>query len=79
VLWSAVARWGDDPHTLGGVSFVPVGVDPAQRRALGGLVSPRLLLAGEAGATEHPGTVHGALRSGEREAARCMDLMRASQ
>ena len=79
VRWSAVARWDEDPHARGAVSFVPAGVAPAQRRALGGLLSPRLFLAGEAGASVHPGTVHGALQSGEREAARCMDLMRAEQ
>jgi monoamine oxidase len=77
--WAAVARWADDPYTLGATTFVPAGADPALRVALAGMASPRLLLAGEAGATDHPGTVHGALGSGEREASRCIDLMRQAQ
>jgi monoamine oxidase len=74
--WFAVARWGDDPFARGARSFVPAGVDPAVRAVLGGAVSDRLLLAGEASSTEWPATVHGALASGEREAQRCMVLMR---
>ena len=74
--WSAVARWGDDPFARGGRSFVPAGVDPSVRAVLGGAVSERLLLAGEACSTQWPGTVHGALASGEREAQRCIALMR---
>ena len=75
-VWSAVARWAEDPHALGAVSSLPPGAAPSLRQALGGAVSPRLLLAGEAGAGAHSGTMHGALRSGEREAARCLALMR---
>jgi polyamine oxidase len=75
--WSAVVRWGDDPFALGARSFVPAGVDPGVRTALGGAVSERLLLAGEASSTEWPATVHGAVASGEREAQRCMTLMRS--
>jgi monoamine oxidase len=74
-----VARWSDDPHALGSISSVPPGADPRLRAALAGAITPRLLMAGEAGASAHAGTVHGALMSGEREAARCMAIMRAVQ
>ncbi len=77
--WSAVVRWGDDPFALGARSFVPAGVDPGVRAALGGAVSARLLLAGEASSTEWPATVHGAVASGEREAQRCMTLCASAE
>jgi polyamine oxidase len=79
IVWSAVRRWSRDPFARGGISSVPPGADPAVRTALAGAVSPRLLLAGEAGASSHAGTVHGALMSGEREATRCMEIMRTIQ
>ena len=60
--------WQRDPFSMGAYSYVPVGAaDAAQRLANG--VESTLFFAGEhTDITGHPGTVHGALRSGLRAA-----------
>lgn len=62
------SRWGRDPFARGAYSFLPPGASPADRRRLASPVDDRLVLAGEATATDFPGTVHGALLSGRRAA-----------
>lgn len=65
-----VTRWGQDRWTLGAYSFNPVGARPAQREALFGLDWDGALgFCGEACASRHFGTVHGALMTGRRLAA----------
>ncbi|MBE5314583.1 MAG: FAD-dependent oxidoreductase [Xanthomonadales bacterium] len=64
-----ITRWASDPWALGSYSLYPPGATPADRKALGRAIGPRLRLAGEATSMAHFGTAHGAYLSG-REAAR---------
>jgi monoamine oxidase len=50
------------------------GANPGHRRALAAPIAGRLLFAGEALATAHPATVHGAMTSGREAAARVIAL-----
>jgi polyamine oxidase len=65
-----VTRWAADLYALGSYSHFRVGASPADHAALAEPVGERLLFAGEATDPVHPATVHGALRSGERETNR---------
>lgn len=62
------SAWSTDPFSRGAVSFTPPGASPAQREALAQPVADRVFLAGEATDPERPGTLAGALRSGQRAA-----------
>jgi len=67
-----VTRWESDPLALGAYSFVEVGSSfPTDQDALAEPASERLLFAGEA-TSNYYGTVHGAMLSGQREAARIL-------
>lgn len=63
-------RWAADPFARGSYAFVPLGGRAVARKALSEPVAGRLYFAGEATSTEYPGTVHGAVLSGLREAQR---------
>lgn len=66
---SVVTRWDDDPWALGSYSALPPGTSWRARQILAEtLVAGRIALAGEFTATDHPATVHGAFRSGQRAA-----------
>ncbi|TDB78282.1 FAD-dependent oxidoreductase [Micromonospora sp. KC723] len=67
-----VVDWGADPWTLGGYSSEPPGAGH-QRAALAAPCGP-LHFAGEATDDVAPGTVSGALRSGERAADEIVQL-----
>ena len=67
---SYATGWTTDPFSLGSYSYLPVGVDSDQIRALAEPVGERLLFAGEATSVKFPQTVHGAFLSGLREAQR---------
>jgi monoamine oxidase len=69
---SETVDWGEDPWTRGGYSSAPPGRTHL-RQALAEPCSP-LLFAGEATDTISPGTVSGALRSGNRAAAEALHL-----
>ncbi|CAH0234647.1 Dehydrosqualene desaturase [Microbacterium oxydans] len=60
------STWSSDPFAMGAASFTPVGVIAGTRTALATPVSDRLFFAGEATDEEEPGTMRGAIRSGER-------------
>jgi monoamine oxidase len=60
--------WGTDPWARTGYSYVPPG-GRGLRAALAEPVGRVLLFAGEATHVVRPGTVHGAIESGERAAA----------
>ena len=63
-----VVDWAGDPYARGAYSYIPVGGLDAPAE-LAAPVEGRLFFAGEATDTAgDPGTVHGALRSGERAA-----------
>jgi monoamine oxidase len=60
------SSWSSDPFALGSYSYLPVGSEPAMRKALAAPVADRVFFAGEATATNNPSTVHGALESAKR-------------
>ncbi|WP_243228257.1 FAD-dependent oxidoreductase [Microbacterium sp. CIAB417] len=63
------SAWTTDPFARGAASFTPVGAQPSLREALTEPVEGRVFFAGETTDTEAPGTLRGALRSGERVAS----------
>ncbi len=67
-----VTRWASDPYARGSYSFLAVGSSPEDQRALAEPATGRILFAGEATDAEHFATVHGAYRSGLREAHRIL-------
>ena len=68
--------WSADPWSLGSYSYAPAGAaDAAAQLTIP--VEDTLYLAGEhTDITGHPGTVHGALRSGRRAAAQVLSASR---
>jgi polyamine oxidase len=71
----AVTRWGTDVFSRGSYSFSGVGSDHQEDiSVLGAPVDDKLFFAGEATDADYPGTVHGALLAGLREAKRVMDV-----
>ena len=65
---SRVSRWSEDPLALGTYATLPPGSTSAIRSAAVVPAQGRLVLAGEAFDPSYPGTVHGAMASGERAA-----------
>lgn len=65
-----VTRWVSDPWSLGSYSYPRVGARLSDLQALGEPLGGRVLFAGEHTAGAFHQTVHGALLSGWREAAR---------
>lgn len=65
-----LTRWSSDPLAGGSYSYLRVGGTLDDLEALGEPLGDRLLFAGEHTAGAHHQTVHGALLSGLREAAR---------
>lgn len=63
---SVRSTWTTDAFSLGAASFTPVGVLADTRSALARPVADRLFFAGEATDEDAPGTVRGAIASGER-------------
>lgn len=62
------SAWTTDPFAYGAVSFTPVGVLAETRSQLARPVDDRVFFAGEATDEEEPGTMRGAIRSGQRAA-----------
>ena len=62
------STWSTDPFFRGGASFTPVGAQPSLRQALSEPIEQRVFFAGEATDADEPGTMRGAIRSGERAA-----------
>ncbi|SIO85211.1 NAD(P)/FAD-dependent oxidoreductase [Nocardiopsis sp. JB363] len=69
-----LTHWMDDPFARGGFSFNAVGSGDEDRVALADPIGERVFFAGEATDVEHSATVHGAMLSGLREAARILAL-----
>jgi len=67
--------WQLDPYSLGAYSYAPKGASEASA-LLAAPVEGTLFFAGEhTDTTGHPGTVHGALRSGLRAATQVLDQL----
>lgn len=66
------SHWSIDPLASGCYSCVRPGGSMELYDALAKPLGPRALLAGEATVSDYPGTVHGALMSGQRAAARLL-------
>lgn len=63
---SVRSSWTADPFAHGAASFTPVGALAGARAALAASVDDRLFFAGEATDEDAPGTMRGAISSGER-------------
>lgn len=68
-----VTRWGRDPFSYGSYSSYGVNSTPDDRAALAETLADVLFFAGEATHSAYPGTVHGALLSGQRAAEALME------
>jgi monoamine oxidase len=68
-----VTRWQADPWSRGAYSFTQVGSSPATRRQLARPIDDCLFFAGEAASADYPGTVHGALLSGQAAAGAILE------
>ncbi|MBE2997666.1 FAD-dependent oxidoreductase [Nocardiopsis sp. HNM0947] len=64
--------WMEEPFARGSFSFNAVGSTDDDRTALAEPIGERVFFAGEATEVEHTATVHGAMLSGLREAARIL-------
>jgi polyamine oxidase len=71
-LRAVSSGWNTHPDFGGAYSFLRAGGKPEDRDALGSEVAPGLLLAGEYTWRDSPGTLHGAIFSGERAARRAL-------
>jgi monoamine oxidase len=67
---SLITRWGQDPFSFGSYSHIKINASSEDYKTLAAPVDNRLFFAGEATSHQHPGTVHGAFLSGQREAKR---------
>ncbi|AMB59629.1 flavin monoamine oxidase family protein [Microterricola viridarii] len=67
------SNWGTDPFARGSFSYPRVGSTEDQRAQLRGSLGERLYFAGEATASDAPGTVQGAQGSGLRAALEIAD------
>lgn len=63
-----VTRWASEPTTLGSYSFMATNSSSQDYDTMAQPVANKLFFAGEATNQQYPGTVHGALLSGERAA-----------
>jgi len=72
-----VTDWPQDPFSRGGYAVVRAGYEDAPS-ALATPVDGTLFFAGEATHLDQPGTVHGAIETGERAARHVLDYARAS-
>lgn len=71
---SKIFRWAADPFSFGSYSFLAKGSTPKDQDSLFAPVDDRLFFAGEATSKDHPATVHGALLSGRRVAAKMVGV-----
>ena len=67
---SVRSTWATDPYAQGAASYTRVGVQPDTRDTLAGHIQGRVYFAGEATDVDDPGTMRGALHSGQSAAMR---------
>ena len=70
-----VTDWPQDPFARGGYAVVRAGSEDAPS-TLGTPVGGTLFFAGEATHLDQPGTVHGAIETGERAARQLLETSR---
>jgi len=63
------STWSTDPYSRGAMSYLPAGATPQLRQDLAEPIGDRVFFAGETTDPDHPGTVPGAIDSGQRAAA----------
>lgn len=64
------STWATDPFSRGAVSFTRIGVQSSTRATLAEPIEGRVYFAGEATDADNPGTIRGAIHSGESAAMR---------
>ena len=64
------SAWAIDPYSRGAASYTRIGVQSATRDTLAEPVQGRVYFAGEATDADNPGTIRGAIHSGESAAMR---------
>lgn len=64
------STWANDPYSRGAASYTRVGVQESTRGKLAEPVDGRVFFAGEATDVDDPGTIRGALHSGQSAAMR---------
>ncbi|MGO4680652.1 FAD-dependent oxidoreductase [Microbacterium sp. 2MCAF23] len=67
------STWSTDAYSRGAMSYLPAGATPQLRKDLAEPIGDRVFLAGETTDPDHPGTVPGAIDSGQRAAALLVD------
>lgn len=68
-----ITDWVADPFARGSFSYTAVGATDQDRTVLAEPIEGQVFFAGEATEIEHSATVHGAMLSGLREAARILE------
>lgn len=66
--------WTADPYSYGARSVTPVGATSADRKTLATPLGDRVFFAGEATSQTAPGTIRGAVESGERAAREVAEI-----
>lgn len=66
------SHWGKDAWSRGSYSFIPLGATGEEYEILAESVENKIFFAGEATTRENPASVHGAYKSGLREARRIL-------
>ena len=74
-----ITRWGLNPHARGSYTKLPPCLMGTGISILHQPIGGSLLLAGEAFASVHPGTLHGAFLSGLEQANRILEIQNASR
>ncbi|GGD64972.1 flavin monoamine oxidase family protein [Microbacterium murale] len=73
------SEWATDPFSRGAVSYTRIGVQSATRQTLAEPVQGRVYFAGEATDVDNPGTMRGAIHSGESAAMRLRATVEAGE
>ncbi|MCE7483280.1 FAD-dependent oxidoreductase [Microbacterium profundi] len=73
------SAWATDPFSRGAVSYTRIGVQSATRETLAEPVQGRVYFAGEATDADNPGTMRGAIHSGESAAMRLRATVEAGE
>lgn len=71
------SHWGQDTWSRGSYSFIPLGATGAEYDILAEPIGNKIFFAGEATTRENPASVHGAYKSGLREARRIQLAIKA--